>query len=63
MLGQTVVRVRAIPMEGGALLEFEDVYWTPEGLVSIQIALQGSDEADVRRKYDRVVARLRAAAR
>ena len=30
--------------------------------VSIQIALQGSDEADLRRKYDRVVARLRAAA-
>ncbi len=31
--------------------------------VNIQIALQGSDEADLRRKYDRVVARLRAAAR
>lgn len=31
--------------------------------LSIQIALQGSDEADLRRKYDRVVARLRAAAR
>jgi len=31
--------------------------------VSVQIALQGSDEADLRRKYDQVVARLRAAAR
>ena len=31
--------------------------------VIVQIALQGSDEADLRRKYDRVVARLRAAAR
>ena len=31
--------------------------------LNIQIALQGSDEADLRRKYDRVVARLRAAAR
>ena len=31
--------------------------------VSVQITLSGSDEADLRRKYDRVVARLRAAAR
>ena len=31
--------------------------------VIVQIAVQGSDEADLRRKYDRVVARLRAAAR
>ena len=31
--------------------------------VIVQIAVQGADEADLRRKYDRVVARLRAAAR
>src|SRR5688500_17389733 len=31
--------------------------------LSIQISLQGTDEADLRRKYDRVAARLRTAAR
>ena len=31
--------------------------------VTVQISLQGSDEADLRRQYDRIVARLRTAAR
>lgn len=60
--------VATVPLAAGEMLLELSSMGTATGRadsaeVSIQIALQGSDEADVRRKYDRVAARLRAAAR
>ena len=60
--------VATVPLAAGEILLELSGTGTATGradsaAVSIQISLQGSDEAEVRRKYDAVVARLRGAAR